>query len=402
MKKQILYGLGLALAAPLCAQGTIYSPKDLAKSEGQYYGYYFFRYSEPRWQQADGENRGSPFVMNSIAMRLDGNYNYNTSYGMGRTWSNLTLVISEGDLSKFSTTYAANATTTPTTVFNAGWSLPTVTGVQSPAPQPWGGKNGELKIPFSTTWVYTGKQDILTDWTYSGGVLANAATWTGSTTRYYMIDSYGSANEYSNVGSTYAYLPTTRLNNNSTGVTTRCNDSEHGTTSTGSYTYLYAYAYGAKYPIDNYRGNLYYYHISYYTGYENPVIHALAVANSATGTDVGTGCNKLHLVGPMLLFPRVTMPASYSTSGYSGYRFNLLKWDKAMAGLKLTVQAAWSDSSTSRFALSQAREATLPSGLPGPAPQRLAIYNYSKTSTTGFGPYNYYYMNPAFAYNTSK
>jgi len=96
------------------------------------------------------------------------------------------------------------------------------------------------------------------------------------------------------------------------------------------------------------------------------------------------------------------MPASYSTSGYSGYRFNLLKWDKAMAGLKLTVQAAWSDSSTSRFALSQAREATLPSGLPGPAQQRLAIYTYSKTSTTGFGPYNYYYMNPAFAYNTSK
>ena len=50
------------------------------------------------------------------------------------------------------------------------------------------------------------------------------------------------------------------------------------------------------------------------------------------------------------------------------------------------------------FNLSQARQAVLPSGLPGPAPQRMSIYNYNSASTTGFGPYNYYYMNPALAY----
>ncbi len=402
MKKQAICGLALAIAAPLGAQNVIYSPKDLASTEGQYYAYYFFRYSAPRWQLVDGENRGKAAVISSLSMRLDGTYNYNTSYGMGRTWSNVSLTISEGDFDKFSTTFASNATTTPTSVFSATWSLPSVTGVQSPAPQPWGGKSGELKIPFTSTWVYTGQKDILTDWTYSGGVLANAASWATTTSRYYMIDSYGSANEYSSIGSTYRYIPSTRLNNNSAGVTTRCNDSAHGTSTTGAYSYLYAYAYGEKYPVLNYRGNLYYYHISYYTGYENPVIHALAVANNTTGADVGTGCNKLHLVGPLLLFPTVTMPSSYSTSGYSAYRFNLLKWEQAMSGLKLTVQAAWSDSSTSRFALSQAAEATLPPGLPSPAPKRMAIYNYTKTSTTGFGPYNYYYMNPAFAYSSSK
>jgi len=402
MKKQMIYGLGLALAAPLFGQGTLYSPKDLEKSEGQYYAYYFFRYSEPRWQNVDGENRGSAFVMNSIAARLDGTYNYNTSYGMGRTWSNVTLNISEGDLSKFSNTFSANATTTPTTVFSASWSLPSVTGLQSPAPQPWGGKNGELKIPFTTTWVYTGKQDILTDWVYTGGTLANSGSWTTTTSRYYMIDSYGSANEYSGVGSTYAYIPTTRLNNTSTGVTTRCNDSEHGSTTTGSYCLVVATAYGEKYVVDNYKGRLLFYTYSYYTGYENPVIHGIAFANDTTGLDLGTGCNKLHLKGPILLRPRTTMPSAYSTSGYSGYRFDLIKWTKAMAGLQVTVQAAWSDSSTNNFALSQARQATLPSSLPGPAPQRLAIYNYNKTSTTGFGPYTTYVYNPAFAYSTSK
>jgi hypothetical protein len=401
MKKPILYGLGLVLAAPLFAQGAIYSPKDLQSAEGQYYAYYFFRYSDSRWQNCDGENRGKVAVIASIQIRLDGTYNYNTSYGMGRTWSNVQLTISEGDLNKFSNTFAANATATPTVVFSSGWSLPTVSGKQ-PAPSPWGGKNGMLKFPFKSTWIYTGKADILTDWQYTGGTLANNSTWTGSTSRYYMIDSYGSANEYSNIGSTYTYIPSTRLNNNSSGVTTRCNDSEHGSTTTGAYCYLYAYAYGKKYPVLNYRGNLYYYHISYYTGYENPVIHGLAVQNSVPGVDVGTGCNKLHLVGPMVLAPTVTMPASYTTSGYSAYRYNWIPWQPAFANVKLTVQAAWSDSSTNRFALSQAREAKLPSGLPGPAPARLAVYNYNKTSATGNGPYTTYVYNPAFCYSASK
>jgi hypothetical protein len=402
MKKAMLYGLGLVLAAPLFAQGAIYSPKDLASTEGQYYGYYFFRYSEPRWQQCDGENRGKVAVIASIAVRLDGTYNYNTSYGMGRTWSNVQLMISEGDLNNFTATFSTNATTTPTTVFSAGWSLPTVSGVQSPQPQPWGGSKGELKLPFKSTWIYTGKGDILTDWQYTGGTLANNSTWTGSTTRYYMIDSYGSANEYSSVSGSIQYIPSTRLNNNSTGVTTRCNDSEHGTSTSGAYAYLYTAVYGNKYPVDNYRGNLYTYFYSYYTGYENPVIHGLALSNNTAGVDLGTGCNKLHLVAPIVAVPRVTMPSSYSTSGYSGYKFSWIKWQNGFASVKVTVQAAWADSSTNAFALSQAVENTLPSGPPGPAPMRMAIYNYNKTSATGSGPYNYYYMNPAFCYSTSK
>jgi hypothetical protein len=400
MKRQLICGLGLALASPLLAQGAIYSPKNLQSTEGQYYAYYFFRYSDSRWQNCDGENRGKVAVIASIQIRLDGTYTYNTSYGMGRTWKNVQLTISEGDLNKFSNTFASNATATPTVVFSSGWSLPTVSGKQ-PAPSPWGGKNGMLKFPFKSTWIYTGKADILTDWQYTGGTLANNSTWTGSTSRYYMIDSYGSSSEYSNVGGTYTYIPSTRLNNTSTGVTTRCNDSEH-TQTTGSYCYLYTYAYGNKYPVDNYRGKFVFYHVSYYTGYENPVIHALSLMPNVAGYDLGTGCNKLHVMAPMILIPRVTMPSSYSTSGYSGYRLNFVKWNPAFASATAVVQAAWADSSTNALGLSQARQAVLPSGPPGPPPERLAVYNYNKTSATGNGPYTTYTYNPAFCYSTSK
>jgi len=401
MKKQMIYGLALALAAPLGAQGFLYSPKDLdSKTEGTYYCYYFGGFSNARQQYADGENSGKAAVIAAFNVRLD--YRSHTSTtAPGRKWTNVMMSIGEGSVSGFSTTFSSNFTTTPQVVFNAAWSLPAVTGYPTTSPSIYGGLKGEYRVPFSTSFVYTGKGDIVHDWQFMGGTLDNNVTWTTSSVRTYYFDSYSSASEFSNVGSTYAYIPTTRLNNTSTGVTTRCNDSEHGSTTTGAYCLLYAYAYGPKYPIDNYRGRLYFYHVSYYTGYENPVIHGLAFANDTTGLDLGTGCNKLHLKGPMLLFPRVTMPSTYSSSGYSGYQFRLVPWIAAMSGLQVTVQAAWADSSTNRFALSQGRQATLPSGLPGPAPQRIHTYQYqSPTATTGFGPYNYYYMNPATAWET--
>lgn len=400
----MLYGLAFVLAAPLCAQGVLYSPPHLdSKTEGGRYAYYFYRYPGGRSQWADGENRGKVAVITAISTRLDYR-SYSTFTGPGRKWTNVKVMFGEGDISKFSTTFSSNMTTTPTTVYNAAWSVPTVaTGYPSTSPAPWGGTNGEYTLPFSTTWLYTGKGDIIQDWTYAGGTLDNNVTWSSSSSRTYYLDSYIYTSPYSSVGSTYSFIPTTRLNNNSTGVTGRCNDSEHGTRTTGAYNYLYATAYGKQYPITNYRGRLLFYTVSYYTGYENPLIHAIAFANDTKGIDLNTGCNKLHLKGPMLLRPRVSLPSSYSSSGYSGYRFDLVPWKNVFAGLQLTLQTAWADSSTNNLNLSQARQAILPSMLPEKEQQRSYTYHYNgATATTGFGPYggSTYYYNPAFAYTT--
>jgi len=400
MNKPAISGLALVLAAPLCAQGVIYSPTGLdSKTEGLYYAYYFGGFSNARQQYADGENRGKVAVIGAINLRLD--YRSHTSTtAPGRKWTKVTMAIADGDIAKFGTTFASNVTSTPTQVFNAAWSLPTVSGYPLTKPAIYGGLKSEYKIPFTSTWIYTGKTDIVHDWQFMGGTLDNNVTWTTSSVRTYYFDSYDSSNEYGGVGSTVRYVPSTRLNNNSAGVTTRCNDSAH-TTTTGAYAYLYAYLYGPKYPILNYRSSLYMYHYSYYTAFEAPVIHAIAFAADNTGVDLGTGCNKLHLKGPMILRTRQTMPRTYSTSAISEYQLEFIPWVSAMANLTLVVQGAWTDSVTNRFALTQALEATLPAAMPSPAPKRNHIYQYqSPTAATGYGPYNYYYMNPALAYTT--
>jgi hypothetical protein len=396
----VISGLALVLAAPLCAQGVIYSPTHLdSKTEGQYYGYYLSGFSNARQQYGDGENRGKVAVIGAVNLRLDYR-SHTTSTAQGRKWTNLKVSIAEGDVAKFGNTFASNMTSTPTVVFNSAWSLPTVTGYPLTSPAVYGGLKGEYKIPFTSTWIYTGKTDIVHDWQFSGGTMDNNVTWTGSSSRTYYFDSYTSATEFGSVGSSYRYIPSTRLNNNSAGVTTRCNDSAH-TTTTGAYAYVYATLYGPKYPVINYRSNVYFYTVSYYTAFDAPVIHGLSFATNDTGVDIGTGCNKLHLSGPVILRPTVTMPRSYSSSGYSAYRQEFIPWDPAMANLKVTVQGAWTDSVTSQLGLTQAREATLPASLPKPAPKRMNLYQYSSpTAATGYGPYNYYYMNPAMAYTT--
>jgi len=398
MNKHVLCGMGFVLVAPLCAQGVLYSPTHLdSKTEGQYYGYYFSAFPNARQQYGDGENRGKVGVIGAINMRLD--YRSHTSTtAPGRKWTSVKVSIAEGDVAKFGVTFATNMTSTPTQVFNAAWSLPTVTGYPLTKPAVYGGLKGEYRIPFSSTWIYTGKTDIVHDWQFSGGTLDNNITWATSSTRTYYFDSYTSANEFGAVGSTYRYVPATRLNNNSAGVTTRCNDSAH-TTTTGSYTLVVASAYGPKYVVLNYRSNLLFYTYSYYTAFEAPVIHGIAFSTNNTGVDLGTGCNKLHLQGPMILRPTMTMPSTYSTSAFSAYRLEFIPWVSAMANLTIVAQGAWTDSVTNRFALTQAREAILPASLPQPAPKRIHTYQYSSpTASTGFGPYNYYYMNPALAY----
>ena len=126
----------------------------------------------------------------------------------------------------------------------------------------------------------------------------------------------------------------------------------------------------------------------------------LAFQTDAKGVDLGTGCNKLHLKGPMVMIPRVTYPQSVNGSGYTPYTYNLLPWTSAMANMTVTIQAAWTDSKTGNFALSQARENVLPGGqLPASFAKRAAVSGSNQTRTTGslYGS-TAYYGNPAAAY----
>jgi hypothetical protein len=396
MKTQLIYGLGLLLAAQVCAQSALYSPKSMASTEGQFYGYAFLRYSDQRIQNVDGENRGTAAAITSISFRLDNRSHYSALTG-GRTWSNVTMKVSEGDVANFTTNFANNTKTTPTTVYNKAWGVPLVIGFPLLKPAVWGGLKGEYTIPFSTAWVYTGKGDILTDWKFTGGKLANNVVWATNSARNYYLDGYG--NFMTPTGSTgyihQKYIPAVRLNNNSLGVTGRCNDSAH-TTTTGAYYYNYAYLYAKYYSNRSWSDKMRFYSQSYYTAPGAPVIHAYAVQVDVAGLDLGTGCNKLHVKGPLFLVMGYTNPAANSTNGYSGYYETFVPFLNVFRGLDMIGQAAWADSKSGALNLSWAHHIKLPD--PQPAPKRSATYHYIGTNTTGFGPYTNYPYSPAVCY----
>lgn len=380
-------------SASLFAQGAIYSPKYMASTEGQYYSFHPGNFPAMHYQTVDGENRGKVASLKEIALRLD-NRSYNSVTGMGRTWTNVTIQLGDGDIKTFSNNFAANIKS-PTRVFSATVTWPTMSGNPLTTPALWGGVTGRYRFPFSTQWTYLGKSDIVSDWTFTGGTLANNYNWLSTLSRSYYLDSYGSPT--STAFGTYKSIPPIRLNNNSPGVTGRCNDSAFGTTTVGAYAYIFANVYGPYYENVDWRNKLVMYSYSYYTAYNAPVIHAWGSQTNVTGVDLGTGCNKLHALGPYVLQTFITLPKSVRPDAYSGYRYIVVPWNQAFANLKVCMQAGWADSATGKFNMSQAREATLPaSAPPSQTTERMAIFSYATSAPRG--PYAEYIYNPAMRY----
>src|SRR5690606_20797659 len=92
-----------------------------------------------------------------------------------RNWTNVLMQVAEGSYANASTTFTANLTTNPKTVFNQAVSWTGITGT-SPSPGVWG---APVRFPFSAPYIYTGSSDLVLDFTFTGGTLANAASWTG-------------------------------------------------------------------------------------------------------------------------------------------------------------------------------------------------------------------------------
>ena len=131
-----------------------------------------------------------PTGIRDVAYRLE--YRLSRSYTViGRTWTNVTLKMSETNkYNVMSRTYASNITSTQTTVYSSKHDFPSHAGVPLLKPDVWGGLSGKLRFPFQRAWVYTGKNEILLDFTFLGGKLANGYTlWTGSRWDGYPLDS---------------------------------------------------------------------------------------------------------------------------------------------------------------------------------------------------------------------
>jgi len=343
--------------------------------EGPQYAYLTGTWADMRIQQADDmHSNGKPYAISETAFRLD-NRAHTSTTATGRTWTRITVDVSEPtNYTSMSNSFASNHGTSVTRAFDSKWTWPTQNGAPLLKPDVWGGIKGQIRFPFTKPWVYTGKGSILTEYGFNGGTLANNGAWNTSRAAYFYLDS-----ESINTSQTFGAIQ--RL----PAIPPLCNDSAI-TFSTGSYTYGYAYAYGQSSPTITLRGKLVFSHYSYYTAPDAPVIQALGTAGSQTGVNIGAGCNNLYVdLSKPVAFVALKALAPYGYSGLMGYA---PKWQKSFASMDVWLQGAWADTTTKEFKLTSATNITFPSSQPpNELPRYKTLYQRDTTTSTGFGPF---------------
>jgi len=322
----------LVVAVPVLGQSnTVSSPPGYVTKEGEQYAAFFGAYATQRYQIGDGHLRGSKIALTQLSLRHDC-WDYDQDHGgLGRSWSQVTLALAESDLSRIQATFTANSLTTPTQVYGGQVRWPTFTGLPKNCPAPLGdGYN--LRFPFRSSFMWGGQNDLLLDFAFQGGSLANTMSW-GTSAIFYYLDS---ANQGTKTGMRLRFL----------GSST-CKDA--------SQTSAALCRIGAEVAAASNGNNVSFSLGSQWTAPSKPVIKALGVVGSTVGTDIGA-CNRLYLAAP-LFFDFQTAQAG---SGFSFTFFPPLPWNGAFAGTTLWCQAAWEDSKSRQFRLTRAARGQIP------------------------------------------
>ena len=374
MKSQILATV-LALAAGLSAQSYVTSPAGHLSGEGYSSAYIFGEWSEARVQFLDGEMRNTAMFIKEVAFRPDGDHNYtgNSSSttgtrGAGRSWSNVSLDIAPCDYAKASLFFTLNQSTTPTRVFSASMSWPTLVGYTAARPAAF-----SINFPFSGSsgYFYNGQTDLSLDFDFDGGKLSNGCSgtyycWPATWYQSYNLDA-------PNIGTTTSGWYKR--------IGTGCKDS-----SIPSYTadtLLYLDVFNSNYTVDTTLRNNYRVKTrSRSTAPGAAVAHCLSLFGSETGYTLPfVSCDKafIDLNQPYYLFFGT---ATNDTNANTELLLPLLPYQKSYERIRFYLQAAWNDSKTGYFSLSRGEVSELPP-MPSDTVKRACIFNSDDTKTTG-------------------
>jgi hypothetical protein len=371
----------LLATAPLLAQGTLVSPSTLATVEGNGGAHYLLGYCGSRFQFAEGELRGSSQLFTEVAFRLDYR-NHTPETAMGRKWTEVTLNVDHTDWTQMTPVFAENQLTTPMEVFRAAYDVPSVDGTPSVKPTPFGGK---YAFPFSNPYPYNGTDDLLLDFVFLGGTLANSAAWDCGNLVPYYLDGNNDTTTYISARTTYPV----------TGPNPPCRDSAI-VQNYNAYTFADLMVHGITHPNVMLREKTSFEMYSYYTAPNARIISAIGFAGIRTGVDVGARCNLLYLNwdAPAFFVARTTVDSRGFSSAYDV----VAPWDPKMANMQVWVQTAWDDSKLNFFSLTQAMMVEMPSELPTPR-RMVCTYSYLPGDDTGFNPETgSVYLNPIARY----
>ncbi|MHC4078774.1 MAG: hypothetical protein ACYST0_10100, partial [Planctomycetota bacterium] len=348
MNKYLFSVLSIAVCAPLMAQaGTVPPGFETKESSGSSaYSFYLGRYANMRFQTANGDlTSKGPKVFSEISFRQDGSIS--SSVAVGRSWTQVVVMMAETKVSSMSSTWTKNHLTKPTTVYSAKHAWPDLTKQPSGAPNPW--DNGGLKFPFTSKFAYTGVNDLLLDIIMRGGALANAAAWGTSST--------GSSPSKSYYLDGRSVVTSTQGSLSVGGLRTKCTfDSDNAGTSSLGGGYGYFVAYTENSPSSRFR------HWHYRTNMPKSTafIHGLSLggtfSTTTPGPNPGLGCQAVGIDFSKIF---LTQMFKTTTSGFYSQPSQYTPFVSSAVGLMIWAQGIWNDTATKNAKLTQTSRLTV-------------------------------------------
>ncbi|MHC4812845.1 MAG: hypothetical protein ACYTKC_11010 [Planctomycetota bacterium] len=351
----LLAALAASIPAPASAQSTRYvtSPAGYLQKPGELYTLQLGALRNMRFQQGDGIlQKGAAVSILQLDYRLD-NRTYASDQGVGRTWTQVTLSMSEVNRAdRMSRTFSSNRLVTPVVVFQSKVTWSGVVG--RPTVLKWG---SHVSFPFLRPWAYSGKNDMLMEWVFTGGALANSAAWTASLPYYMDSASHTGvsfADEWSIVSTGQCGGPFVRMTYNN---------------------------FHKQYQFPSQAGKTLAASESRLTTPNTPLIHTWGLPR-ATPLDVGARCNKLHIDPQVFFFGTGSKPNPPFDPGGSFLTPKLWfpTWPPAY-GVRVGAQTAYVDAQQV-FSLGGASFVKLPGAPPAPV-RKLLIWSANIAAGTG-------------------
>ena len=365
----------IAVLAHLTTAQTLTSPTGYLSFEGPRRSSQFGTLPSFRAQVVDGEYRGRVLVLKSVGFRQE-SAPY-SSVNQARSWSSVSLKVADGNFLGMGQTFSANYVSSATTVFSGSVNWPPTPVVQT-VPQQW---QAALSFPFRAGKVFTGNRDILYDWQFSGGRLANNGAWSRMPIEY-NLDSYADADQVP------ATIKKYRSGNG-------CRDSK-ATWTQSAWSQIVGTAYGPNWSVQSWRNKLRFSLQAFRTGPNATVVHALDYAGVPAGVSFpGISCDKLFLQltpAMSLFFTRASSSGLGSIVYPTGTPNGLVTYQPIFAGFKFWTQATWTDTGTGAMLLTDAVEATLPL-LPKGRTKHKSVFANAAFATSGSFPRDLYYYN---------
>jgi hypothetical protein len=337
------------------------------------------------FQQVDGEIRkAGKQSVKAIGFRID--RQASAFWTARRSWKNVSLALSDGDLATMTRSFSANILSTPTVVFSGSVTWPSFAAPSSP-PAAW---SRALRFGWKTPYLYTARKDLCLDWQFAGGALASGRTWGTRQSVPYFLDALH--HRYELTWSPRAFYQTTQ----------GCQDPAITTPRTFAYAAASVGMHGAATQrLPQFAGQAVLQMYGANTAPNSIVIQAVGFRGSSPGTSIGAGCNHLMVDTSAAFF---FVHATDGVGAYGPARLamgRLSAWAPHGMRLEFWSQAAWTTSKTGRFSLTAATLCNPDFSVPFNKTRlrRETLYAFACSTALGLGPYADRAFNPIARFN---